>query len=132
MTCNENENTFKSVGIISVKCKPGCQTKLLFTPNSEHSVSDGTKIYAVFLPTCKCKCTQGVATPICGSLKSVPITVCDCAKLPDLVAAATQQTAVEVEVEKVPEKEGKPVWTLKSITIPAPKSITIPAPCRKK
>ena len=92
-------------GIISVKCKPGCQTKLLFTPNSEHSVSDGTKIYAVFLPTCKCKCTQGVATPICGSLKSVPITVCDCAKLPELVAAATQQTAVEVEV---PEKDGKP------------------------
>ena len=116
-TCNKKKNTFKSVGIIRVKCKPGCQTKLLFTPNSEHSVSDGTKIYAVFLPTCKCKCRDGVATPICGSLKSLPIAVCDCAKLPELVAAATQQTAVEVEV---PEKDGKPVWTLKSITIPAP------------
>lgn len=121
MTCIDNKKTFKSVGTISVKCKPRCQTKLLFTPNCEHSVSDGTKNYAVFLPTCKCKCAAGVATPICGSLKSVRIAVCDCAMLPALVAAATQQTAVEVEV---PEKDGKPDWTLKSITIPAP--------CRKK
>ena len=120
-TCNENENTFMSVGTISVKCKPRCQTKLLFTPNCEHSVSDGTKNYAVFLPTRKCKCAAGVATPICGSLKSVRIAVCDCAMLPALVAAATQKTAVEVEVQK---KDGKPDWTLKSITIPAP--------CRKK
>ena len=119
MTCNENEKTFKSVGIISVKCKPGCQTKLLFTPNSEHSVSDGDKKYAVFLPTCKCKCTDGVATLLCGSLQSVTIAVCGCcAKLPELVAAATKQTAVEVEVTK--EEGNNPVWTLKSITIPAP------------
>ena len=129
MTCIDNKKTFKSVGTICVKCKPRCQTKLLFTPNCEHSVSDGTKNYAVFLPTrkckclptCKCKCAAGVATPICGSLKSVRIAVCDCTMLPALVAAATQKTAVEVEVQK---KDGKPDWTLKSITIPAP--------CRKK
>lgn len=118
-TCNENKKTFKSVGIIRVKCKPGCQTKLLFTPNSEHSVSDGDKKYAVFLPTCNC--TEGDVALLCGSLQSVPISVCGFDSSV-FMAAATQQTAVEVEVTK--EEEKNPVWTLKSITIPAP--------CRKK
>ena len=120
-TCNENKKTFKSVGTIHIRVEQSDnKTELLFTPNSEHSASDGTKNYAVFLPTCKCECTKGVATPICGSLKSVPISVCGFDSSV-FVAAATKQTAVEVEVR---EKEGKPVWTLKSITIPAP--------CRKK
>ena len=116
MTCNENKKTFKSVGTIHIRVEQSDnKTELLFTPNSEHFVSDGDKKYAVFLPTCKC--TEGDATLLWGSLQSVPISVCGFDSSV-FVAAATKQTAVEVEVTK---EEGKnPVWTLKSITIPAP------------
>ena len=112
-TCNEND-TFKSVGTIQVKCNQGGKQELLFTPNAEHSASDGVKKYAVFFPTCKC--TDGVATALCKSRQSLEISLCGFDKLSELVAAATQRTAVEVEV---PDENGKPVWNLKSITIPA-------------
>ena len=116
MTCNEN--TFKSVGTIHIRVEQSDnKTELLFTPNAEHSVSDGVKKYAVFLPTCNC--TNGVAIPL--SEQNVRISVCGCGDPSVLVAAATQKTAVEVEI---PDENGKPVCNLESITIPAP--------CRKK
>ena len=111
MTCNANKNTYKSVGNIHIRV--GEQPKLLFTPNAEHSASDGDKKYAVFLPTCS---TDGVATALCGPQKSVPISVCCFGNLSVLVAAAAQQTVVEIEVTK------ESAWTLKSITIPVPRT----------
>ena len=122
-TCNATCKTFKSVGTIHIRVgKPRNQTELLFIPNAEHSASDDVKKYAVFLPTCKCP--EGKATPLCKSLQSVRISVCGFDNLSELVAAATQKTAVKVEVKVAEKMDGKPVWTLESITIPAP--------CRKK
>ena len=120
-TCNGNKHTFRSVGIIHAVCKRKAKLELLFTPNAEHSASDGVKEYAVFLPTCKC--TDGVATALCKSRQSVPITVPGFKKKSRLVAAATEQTAVEVKVaKKKKKKKKKRIWTLKRIAIPAPRT----------
>ena len=101
----------------TIHIRVGEQPKLFFTPNAEHSVSDGVKKYAMFFPTCNC--TGGVPTALCESRQSLEISVCCFGDSSVLVAAATQQTAVEVEVA---EKNGEPAWTLKSITIPAPRT----------
>lgn len=83
-------------------------TKIFFTPNADSTVRDSGKNYAVFIGSggdddCRKSELQdpgkGIEIKLTGNC-------------PGLVAAATQQTVVEVEV--------KSPWVLQSITIPAP------------
>ena len=89
-------------------------TTLFFTPNSDSTGGCGGKQYALFFPIKEGK-DQLRRSPLGDSGEGVQIKTN--AGLPDLVAAAVKQTAVEVEVL---ENEGSE-WTLHAITIPAPK-----------
>ena len=103
---------FKSTGTIRV-FSSARKMMIFFTPNAEHSVSRCGKHYALFAPSKKRKGCATVSK--FDSDKGVKIRVGG--KFPGLaglVAAATQRTVVEVEVQNSSS------WTLHAITIPAP------------
>ncbi len=117
MTCGTCNETVKSVGTIRVDLST--DQKIYFSPNAEHSASGNGKHYAVFLPDGGC--TNGVAIPFCDPLRGLPIKLGCSPKLSDLVAAAAQQTAVEVKVKAKVTKKAENL-TLESIVIPGPRT----------
>ena len=85
-------------------------TEIFFTPNADSTVRYGDKKYAVFIRDDGGNACM-TSEPLDDSSEGVSITVKP--DLPGLVAAAAQQTLVEVEVNCD--------WKLHAITIPAPR-----------
>ena len=107
------DNWFKATGTVRVQIgDPMPTTKIFLTPNTEYSVShEGIRYVALF--PCKGGGHEGKVIQYEPN-KGLPITVQD--NLPDLMKAAVQQTAVQVEIER----DSNSGWTLRKITIPAP------------
>lgn len=108
-----SSGSYKSTGTIRVRFgfEPKRTTEIFFTPNGDSTVRYGDNRHAVFIrgdggDACL------TSKPLDDSCEGVSITVEP--DLPGLVAAAAQQTLVEVEVEKC-----KSDLVLRAITIPA-------------
>ena len=102
-------STYRSTGTIRVRSESKEPIEIFFTPNADSTVRYGDNKYAVFI--------RGDGDTAC--LKSKPlgdsregVSIKAEPDLCGLVAAAVQQTLVEVEVSTD--------WTLHAITIPAP------------
>ena len=86
----------------STCCKKCCRsllqwtTKIFFTPNADSTVRYGGKDYAVFIGKDGDDCCKKRELKDAGKGIQIDLTG-DC---PGLVAAATQQTLVEVEIKK--------------------------------
>ena len=123
--CKPTGNSFKATGTIRVQIgrsdgAPAQIAKMFLTPNTEYSASHAGKQYAVFF-----RVNGGGGDAKSTSYESgegVPICVQD--DFEGLIVAATQQTAVEVDVVEKPTTCTNPeckqlVWKLRAITIPA-------------
>ena len=124
--CKPTGNTFKATGTIRVRIgssdgSDAGKTKIFLTPIDTYSASHGGKQFALFFP--------GNGGEHC--VRSGPyepgegVPICVQTDFAGLVAAAAQQTAVEIEVAEkcttCPDKECKHLaWVLRAITIPAP------------
>ena len=108
-----SSESYRSTGTIRVRFErknANCQewaTKIFFTPNADSTVRDGGENYAMFIGGGGDDDCRKSKLPDSGEGIRIEVT----GHHPGLVAAATQQTLVEVEV--------KTGWALRAITIPA-------------
>lgn len=106
---------FKSRGTIRVQLKAdGGLEKIFFTPNEDSTVRAGEKQYAVFISDSDSG--NSLVKKLPGSGTGVEIT--GGSKCCGLVAAAVQNTLVEIKVEI--KNESSSDLSLATISIPAP------------
>ena len=109
-----NGQYYKSTGTIRIRVhiqRLSCSQEIFFTPSTEHFTSDGDKQYAVFFPTDND--IEPLVIPYDAGKDIKMFAQSNCS---GLVAAATQQMLVEVEVEWLRESGSV---LLRNITIPA-------------